>query len=77
MVQGNSVQSNQNNPDPRAPKGGAAKKDAQAQQKLLRPSQKVAALLILLGAETATEVLKHITDPNILEQITLDIILLI
>ena len=42
-------------------------------QKLLRPSQKVAALLILLGAETATEVLKHITDSNILEQITLDI----
>ena len=40
---------------------------------LLRPSQKVAALLILLGAETATEVLKHITDPAILEQITLDI----
>jgi len=41
--------------------------------KLLKPSQKVAALLILLGAETATEVLKHITDPVILEQITLDI----
>ena len=41
--------------------------------KLLKPSQKVAALLILLGAETATEVLRHITDPSLLEQITLDI----
>ena len=43
----------------------------QAPQKLLRPSQKVAALLILLGAETATEVLKHITDPNIWNRLRL------
>ena len=41
--------------------------------KLMKPSQKVAALLIVLGPTTATEVLKNISDENLLEQITLDI----
>jgi len=36
-------------------------------------SQKVAALLIVLGPTTATEVLKNIPDDDIIEQITLDI----
>jgi len=36
-------------------------------------TQKVAALLILLGPTTASEVLKNITDDDLLEQITLDI----
>ncbi len=35
--------------------------------------QKVAALLIALGPNTASEVLKHIKDDDILEQITFDI----
>ena len=71
MAQDNSVPAQQNE---RNTKGVQQPKPKDAGSKqLLRPSQKVAALLILLGAETATEVLKHITDPNILEQITLDI----
>ncbi|OGI00744.1 MAG: flagellar motor switch protein FliG [Candidatus Melainabacteria bacterium RIFOXYA12_FULL_32_12] len=36
-------------------------------------SQKVAALLIILGPSTATEVLKNIPDDELIEQITLDI----
>lgn len=36
-------------------------------------TQKVAALLILLGPTTASEVLKNIKDDDLLEQITLDI----
>ena len=40
---------------------------------LLKPSQKVAALLIILGPKTASEVLRNINDENLLEQITLDI----
>lgn len=36
-------------------------------------TQKVAALLILLGPTTAAEVMKNITDDDLLEQITLDI----
>lgn len=36
-------------------------------------TQKVAALLIVLGPATASEVLKNITDDELLEQITLDI----
>lgn len=36
-------------------------------------TQKVAALLIVLGPATASEVLKNITDDDLLEQITLDI----
>jgi len=36
-------------------------------------TQKVAALLILLGPTTASEVLKNITDDELLEQVTLDI----
>ena len=36
-------------------------------------TQKVAALLIVLGPTTASEVLKNITDDELLEQITLDI----
>lgn len=36
-------------------------------------TQKVAALLIVLGPTTASEVLKNITDDDLLEQITLDI----
>ncbi|MBQ6516083.1 flagellar motor switch protein FliG [bacterium] len=39
----------------------------------LKPSQKVAALLIILGPKTASEVLRNISDENLLEQITLDI----
>lgn len=71
MAQDNSVPVQQNE---RNTKGVQQPKPKDSGSKqLLRPSQKVAALLILLGAETATEVLKHITDPNILEQITLDI----
>ena len=71
MAQDNSVPAQQNE---RNAKGGQQPKPKDTGSKqLLRPSQKVAALLILLGAETATEVLKHITDPSILEQITLDI----
>src|SRR5574344_372311 len=65
------TQPNTTPPVPAAPAAPNAKNTQT--QKLLKPSQKVAALLILLGAETATEVLKHITDPSLLEQITLDI----
>jgi len=36
-------------------------------------SQKVAALLIILGPATASELLKHIPDDDLIEQITLDI----
>lgn len=36
-------------------------------------TQKVAALLIVLGPATASEVLKNITDDDLLEQVTLDI----
>ncbi len=36
-------------------------------------SQKVAALLIIMGPETASEVLKNIPDEELIEQITLDI----
>lgn len=36
-------------------------------------TQKVAALLIVLGPTTASEVLKNITDDDLLEQVTLDI----
>lgn len=36
-------------------------------------TQKVAALLILLGPATASEVLKNISDDELLEQVTLDI----
>lgn len=36
-------------------------------------TQKVAALLIVLGPGTASEVLKNITDDDLLEQVTLDI----
>ena len=39
----------------------------------LKPSQKVAALLIILGPKTASEVLRNIEEENLLEQITLDI----
>lgn len=39
----------------------------------MTPTQKVAALLIVLGPSTASEVLKNITDDELLEQITLDI----
>jgi len=36
-------------------------------------SQKVAALLILLGADTSAQILKNIEDEELLEQITIDI----
>lgn len=36
-------------------------------------TQKVAALLIVLGPATASEVMKNITDDDLLEQVTLDI----
>jgi len=39
----------------------------------MTPTQKVAALLIVLGPTTASEVLKNITDDDLLEQITFDI----
>jgi len=47
--------------------------DSMEQGVLLKPTQKVAALLIILGPSTASEVLRNISDENILEQITLDI----
>lgn len=43
------------------------------QMQSMSPTQKVAALLIVLGPATASEVLKNITDDDLLEQITLDI----
>lgn len=39
----------------------------------MSPTQKVAALLIVLGPATASEVLKNIKDDDLLEQVTLDI----
>ena len=39
----------------------------------MSPTQKVAALLILLGPATASEVLKNISDNDLLEQIALEI----
>lgn len=43
------------------------------QIQLMTQTQKVAALLIVLGPSTASEVMKNITDDDLLEQITLDI----
>ena len=43
------------------------------QIQMMSQTQKVAALLIVLGPSTASEVLKNITDDDLLEQITLDI----
>jgi len=45
----------------------------EAKKTFTRPSQKVAALLIALGPATSSEILKNIKDPDLLEQITLDI----
>lgn len=39
----------------------------------MTPTQKVAALLITLGPNTASEIMKNITDDNVLEQITIEI----
>ena len=39
----------------------------------MNPTQKVAALLILMGPETASEVLKNVQDNDLLEQIALEI----
>lgn len=39
----------------------------------MKPSQKVAALLILLGPASSAEIMKNIHDDEVLEQITLDI----
>lgn len=39
----------------------------------MKPSQKVAALLILLGPSASAEIMKNIHDDEVLEQITLDI----
>lgn len=39
----------------------------------MSPTQKVAALLIVLGPATASEVLKNIVDDDLLERITMDI----
>lgn len=39
----------------------------------MTPTQKVAALLIALGPATASEIMKNITDEELLEQITFDI----
>lgn len=41
--------------------------------KTMKQSQKVAALLILLGPNVSSEVMKSISDDEVLEQITLDI----
>lgn len=46
---------------------------AQLELQTMTTTQKVAALLIVLGPTTASEVLKNITDDDLLEQITLDI----
>ncbi len=43
------------------------------QVKVMKQSQKVAALLILLGPSVSSEVMKKISDDEVLEQITLDI----
>lgn len=40
---------------------------------LMSSTQKVAALLILLGPSTASEILKNIPDDDLIEQITIDI----
>ncbi|MBR2387019.1 flagellar motor switch protein FliG [bacterium] len=54
-----------------------AKEKDSAPQKIdvskMKPSQKVAALLILLGPGSSAEILKNIHDDEVLEQITLDI----
>lgn len=47
--------------------------DVILQLQSMTTTQKVAALLIVLGPTTASEVLKNITDDDLLEQITLDI----
>lgn len=39
----------------------------------MNPTQKVAALLIVLGPKAATEILKNIPDEDLIEQITLEI----
>ena len=39
----------------------------------MNATQKVAALLIVLGPKAATEILKNIPDEDLIEQITLDI----
>ncbi len=39
----------------------------------MTPTQKVAALMIALGPSTASEIMKNITDEDLLEQITFDI----
>lgn len=39
----------------------------------MTPTQKVAALMIALGPSTASEIMRNITDEDLLEQITLDI----
>ena len=46
---------------------------ADLQLHTMTTTQKVAALLIVLGPTTASEVLKNITDDDLLEQVTLDI----
>ena len=45
----------------------------QVNYEYMTPSQKVAALLIGLGPTTASEILKHIPNNDLLEQITIDI----
>ena len=54
-----------------------AKEKDSAPQKIdvskMKPSQKVAGLLILLGPGSSAEILKNIHDDEVLEQITLDI----
>lgn len=47
--------------------------DAKLTVSQMSQSQKVAALMIILGPNTATEVLKNIPDDDLIEQITLDI----
>jgi len=47
--------------------------ETQLQLQTMSTTQKVAALLIVLGPSTASEVLKNITDDDLLEQVTLDI----
>lgn len=45
----------------------------EVQLQSMTPTQKVAALLIVMGPATASEVLKNITEDDLLEQVTLDI----
>ncbi len=58
-----------------APTNTNANKQPQQELSLgtMTSTQKVAALLILLGPTTASEVLKNISDEDLLEQITLEI----